>query len=175
MTRSKTNNPSKKSSTRKTGKSKGRPRGWRVIKILDEHQETGMFLVHWDGINPGTGRPWHDSWIPRENFFTNKLLKEWDIYKQKQKRQFCATIPRFQLASLTLTTQQANWWFLLPGILLMVCANRLPCHQPPSDEACRFLQLGLTLILRLRSVLNKVDKQVWFSAMFSHLPSYGRQ
>lgn len=80
----------------KSGKSgKRKPRGWWVIAILDEIEETGFVLVHWGGINPMTGKPWHDSWIPRENFKGSgeKMLRKWDKYKAREKdrlRRECA-------------------------------------------------------------------------------------
>jgi hypothetical protein len=47
---------------------------WRVVEITAERPK--HYKVKWDGLNPDTGRPWAQSWVPKGDC-TDDLRKEW--------------------------------------------------------------------------------------------------
>jgi hypothetical protein len=53
---------------------------WKVVEITAERPK--QYKVKWDGLNPDTGRPWAQSWVPKGDC-TDDLRKEW---KKKLKR-----------------------------------------------------------------------------------------
>ena len=42
---------------------------WEVVEILAARKMNSKegFIVRWAGLNPDTGKPWEDSWVPRED------------------------------------------------------------------------------------------------------------
>jgi hypothetical protein len=61
--------------------SKELPEGfWEVIEILKEYQ--GKYLVKWKGVDPCTGKPWHNSWVRKEDC-TESLIEDWEIKKRR--------------------------------------------------------------------------------------------
>jgi hypothetical protein len=51
---------------------------WEVIEILKESKR--KYLVKWKGVDPSTGKPWHNSWVRKEDC-TESLIEDWEITK----------------------------------------------------------------------------------------------
>jgi|SRR5882762_816378 hypothetical protein len=47
---------------------------WKVIEITAERPK--QYKVKWDGLNPATGRPWAQSWVPKGDC-TDDLRRAW--------------------------------------------------------------------------------------------------
>lgn len=58
---------------------------WTVLAITDERK--GKYKVKWAGINPETGRPWPQNWVPRADC-TDDLVAEWKRKKAAKQRMF---------------------------------------------------------------------------------------
>ena len=55
---------------------------WEVIEITAELPT--KYKVKWKGLNPATGRPWPQSWVPKADC-TDDLRREWKKKKKKKK------------------------------------------------------------------------------------------
>jgi hypothetical protein len=49
---------------------------WKVIEITAERPK--QYKVKWEGINPDTGKPWAQSWVPKSDC-TDDLRKVWKM------------------------------------------------------------------------------------------------
>lgn len=54
---------------------------WEVIEIIAERP--GQFKVKWKGIDPGTGRRWAPSWVPKADC-TDDLRRAWKKHLKKE-------------------------------------------------------------------------------------------
>ncbi|KZT18411.1 hypothetical protein NEOLEDRAFT_1143431 [Neolentinus lepideus HHB14362 ss-1] len=56
---------------------------WEVIEITGEQGR--RYRVKWAGINPETGQPWADSWVPKHDC-TDDLVEEWKRKKARKRK-----------------------------------------------------------------------------------------
>lgn len=58
---------------------------WKVIEITAE--QPGKYKVRWDGLDPTTGRPWGQSWVPKTDC-TDDLRRAWKkkLKKKEEKK-----------------------------------------------------------------------------------------
>jgi hypothetical protein len=59
-----------------------RSRLWEVIEITAEYGN--KYKVKWAGVDPLTGKPWEQSWVPKHDC-THNLVTGWEMKKQKSK------------------------------------------------------------------------------------------
>ncbi|TFK50502.1 hypothetical protein OE88DRAFT_263559 [Heliocybe sulcata] len=57
---------------------------WEVIEITGE--QGNRYCVKWAGLDPATGKPWAQSWVPKHDC-TDDLVEEWKRKKARKKRQ----------------------------------------------------------------------------------------
>ncbi|KAH9898194.1 hypothetical protein C8Q73DRAFT_683976 [Cubamyces lactineus] len=88
---------------------------WEAIDIVAEKK--GMYKVRWGGVDPKTGKPWPDSWVPKKDC-SNDLIQSWKEKQaekkkaQAQKRKSRASnasskgVKRSASTSTTATTRQ---------------------------------------------------------------------
>jgi hypothetical protein len=56
---------------------------WPALEILNERKHD--YLVHWDGVNPETGRAWTPSWTAKTEV-TEDLIEAWQAKKAAKKK-----------------------------------------------------------------------------------------
>ena len=56
---------------------------WEVIEITAEDRKN--YKVKWAGIDPQTGKPWKQSWVPKHDC-TDVLVMQWKVTQAKQKK-----------------------------------------------------------------------------------------
>ena len=54
---------------------------WKVIEITAERPK--FYKVRWDGLNPETGKPWPQSWVPKSDC-TDDLRKWWKKKREEE-------------------------------------------------------------------------------------------
>ena len=58
---------------------------WEVEYIKSERKDGTEFLVKWAGVDDN-GKPWKDSWVPREDV-TDDLVQDWRQKQAAEKKQ----------------------------------------------------------------------------------------
>ncbi|KAI0328156.1 hypothetical protein GY45DRAFT_1326691 [Cubamyces sp. BRFM 1775] len=56
---------------------------YEAIDIVAEKR--GMYKVRWGGVNPETGKPWPDSWVPKKDC-SDTLIKSWKAQQAEKKK-----------------------------------------------------------------------------------------
>jgi hypothetical protein len=85
----KTTSPAKRA---KTSVKKTKPKAvqndqvWSVSSILDHKTSSGkdLFLVRWEGLD-ASGKPWDDTWEPKENISQDLIQQYWKEHKKGKK------------------------------------------------------------------------------------------
>lgn len=57
---------------------------WEVLEITGERH--GQYKVNWAGMDPSTGRPWAQSWVPKCDC-TDDIVKAWKKKRKLKKEQ----------------------------------------------------------------------------------------
>lgn len=56
---------------------------WEVIEITSERGSN--YKVRWAGIDPQTGKPWKQSWVPKHDC-TDILVRAWKVKQAKDRK-----------------------------------------------------------------------------------------
>jgi hypothetical protein len=55
---------------------------WKVVAITAENKSS--YKVKWEGLDPSTGKPWAQSWVPKHDC-TDDLVAQWKRKKRESK------------------------------------------------------------------------------------------
>jgi len=84
---------------------------WKVIEITAERPK--FYKVRWDGLNPETGKPWPQSWVPKSDC-TDDLRKWWKKKREEEAKKtgkgksFLSTSSRLSTPSTSLGRKRST-------------------------------------------------------------------